>query len=69
MASFRPPRAHPGFTPRPWTLTHRERNGLSHERLTLPAFKLLKSRLAKYDNTLSVGHQSALIALVGLMTK
>ena len=46
-----------------------ERNGLSHERLTAPAFKLLVRLLTDYDNALSEGHASALMALVGLMTK
>jgi len=48
---------------------YQERNGLSHERLTVPSFKLLKSLLTEYGNTLSDGHESALMALVGLMTK
>jgi hypothetical protein len=48
---------------------YRERNGMSHDRLTLPAYNLLVSQFASHDNILSTGHQAALMALVGLMTE
>jgi hypothetical protein len=44
-------------------------NSLSHASITEPAFRLLVAELEKYGNILSVDHKTALMALVGLMTK
>ena len=44
-------------------------NGITHMDLTKPAYERLAAHLIKHDNILSIGHQEALMALVGMMTK